>query len=82
MEETTEIIQLPAIYRDGEVVAIRPEWKDLEYAKLQILASGAGGKLGYVKVRATYSSLETRHCSHYKCYRPAQPNSDECGDHG
>lgn len=82
MEEKTEIMQLPAVYLRGEVVACEPEWKNLDFPKLQVLANALGGKLGYVKVRAVYEPVDSHLCSHYQCYRPAQTNSDECGDHG
>jgi hypothetical protein len=82
MEENTEITQLPAVYRNGEVVIMSLDWKNLDFAKLQELARGAGGTVGYKKVRATYTDIEHDLCSHYDCYHYSLPGTSDCGIHG
>lgn len=83
MEDNTEIVQLPALFRNGEIVALRLEWKDLDNQKLRLLAMGVGGTLGYVKMRATYTPLEVEMCNHFDCNALASaPGTYDCGRHG
>lgn len=81
MEEKTEIVQMPAIYRNGECVAILVDWHTMDANKLNAIAKSLHGTLGYRKMRATYSDLEVELCNHYECHNPAVKGTFECERH-
>jgi hypothetical protein len=79
---STEIIQLPAIMANGVVTVLSHEMKKLDSKQLRSIAAVMGGKVVFVKVRASYEVEEkTPLCNHYNCYRPVKELNTECGDH-
>lgn len=75
----TDIVQLPAIIKSGSVKILSPELLKLDEADLKKMAMVMGGELIYMKVRATYTDLETPLCGYKDCDRPT--NSLWCSDH-
>lgn len=78
-QEVTRITQLPAIVRSGSVELINAELLKLDEKLLKEMATAMGGQLIYMKLRATYTELESSLCSYDNCYRHA--HTLWCEDH-
>ena len=79
----TEIIQLPAIVRNGEVVMMTLDMKNkIDTEKLRQIAKTLGGELVWPKVRATYTMPEVKLCNRFNCVSLPLPDKDDCGRHG
>lgn len=79
MSEKSEIVQIPAVYKDGKEILWMPEWKSLRYDEIRDIAKGIGGVVGYKKVRATYTEIDQTLCTHYNCTAIAKPGTYDCG---
>jgi hypothetical protein len=71
--EITNIVQLPAIVKSGNIKVMDPDLLKLDESDLKKMAMVMGGELVYMKVRATYTQLEknTQFCAFKDCYRLA-----------
>lgn len=78
-KEVTNIVQLPAIVKAGSVELLSPDLLRLDEEDLRKMAMVMGGELVYMKLRATYTELETPLCNYDNCYRPAK--TLWCEDH-
>ncbi len=79
-DRVEEIVQLPAIVSAGKVELLKPEMQKLDKDQLKQIAVAFGGQLVYMKVRATYTELETALCNYDNCYRPVEA-ALWCDDH-
>lgn len=64
----TEIVQIPAIIKSGQIVICHPGFKNLSNEELQKLANTMGGQVAWIKYRATYSIPEQILCTHKECF--------------
>ena len=80
-QEQTELVEIPVIIVNQEVQLISPEFKILSQSILKDMAVAMGGVVGYLKVRAHYSRLETQHCTSEGCWRPAMVDEHRCDSH-
>lgn len=80
--ELTELVELPVIISNGQVMLIPPDLKQAPTHTLQDLAVGMDGIVGYIKVRAYYTAMETSHCTHKGCWRPVTNGQLKCDSHG
>lgn len=80
-EAPTQIIELPVIVVNDTVQILEPEMIALTETTLKDLALSMGGQYLYLKVRATFTPVENQLCTHKSCYRPAKPETLNCGDH-
>lgn len=78
----SEIVQLPAISKAGMVELLNPDLLKLDEPTLKSVAAAMSGELIYLKMRATYSKLETDLCIAKGCFRPSDKasGSDWCSD--
>jgi hypothetical protein len=79
-KEITSIVQLPAIAKSGVIEVCSADLLKAEPSLLKSLAMAMGGELVFLKLRATYSELETPLCSYNECYRPVD-KTIWCEDH-
>lgn len=77
----TEIVQFPAIVKNNTVLISGPSIAGLSRQELIGMASLMGGNVAYIKMRATYTTLETSLCGGYECYRPVEKGSLKCSSH-
>lgn len=80
MEEYTDIVQVPSIYVKGAPLQPISDYSKLPLSTLREIAEVMNGEVRYLKLRATYSLVETDLCSYRDCYRPAHKNG-RCDDH-
>ena len=78
------IVEMPAILsKDGkEILHQFPEMISLSMVNLEALANALDGKIGWLKMRAVYSELETPLCATRNCTRPTKNTNRKCADHG
>lgn len=86
--ELTEITELPGVLRDGVIQPLPVELFKLSQLELMAVAEAMGGILAYVKVRSTFTKVETLMCSTKGCFDPVgekYPGSDlkscKCATH-
>lgn len=77
--EVQSIGELPAIVCNGAIKILDPDLLKLDDAKLREIAMVMGGEVVYMKLRCTYTELETPLCGFRGCYRPA--HDIWCTDH-
>lgn len=82
-EEYTDIVQIPAIFVDGKALTPLSQYTQLDTPTLRDIADVMGGEVRYLKLRATYTFVETNLCGHRDCFRPVGSNTNgRCSDHG
>lgn len=79
--EPTDIVEIPVIVVDGSVKLIAPQMQKLNEASLKDIATAMNGSFIYLKVRATFTQLESQLCAHRGCWRKADTDSLTCEDH-
>jgi hypothetical protein len=79
-KEITNIVQLPAIGKAGVIELLSADLLKLDESDLKKMAMVMGGELLYMKLRATYTELETPLCNFDNCYRPVDKTL-WCEDH-
>lgn len=79
MEEYSDIVQVPVVYVNGDVLRPLDQYSKLDMPTLRDIADVMGGEVRHLKLRATYSLVETNLCGHRDCYRPAK--NGRCSDH-
>jgi hypothetical protein len=79
----TKLVQVPVIYRDGDIIVDKSEFYDKPDKDLQIIAKALKGEVRYVWKRVMYTELVERLCTHYNCSRPVSTGDGKynCGDH-
>lgn len=77
----TELVQLPAIERGGQIIMQGAELAKLSDSEIHTMANMFKGQVVYTKKRAIYVDTETLHCNHYDCWRPVVNGSLKCSDH-
>lgn len=79
-KDITNIVQLPAIAKSGAVEICSPDLLKLDESDLRKIAMVMGGELVYMKLRATYTEIETPLCNFNNCFRPVDKTL-WCEDH-
>lgn len=78
----TELVELPVILdKDGKAQLLTPEMKELDDKTLNQIAKMMGGKVGYAKLRASYSNPESALCLKRNCWSLARFADHMCADH-
>lgn len=81
-EGLTEIVEIPAVAVDGQIVLQDPALAKLDYAALKVVAKAMDGEVIYVKMRLIYEKLEVELCGFPSCHRPVgSPGSLWCSSH-
>ena len=81
MDSMQEIVQFPAIRKNGENVLSNADMLHMTDSELQQLAKMLQGVVVYRKIRATYTETEQTFCVHYGCYALGINGTDDCGRH-
>jgi len=83
IDEYTDIVQIPAIFVNGKALTPLSQYTQLDTPTLRDIADVMGGEVRYLKLRATYTFVETDLCSRRDCFRPVGKNSKDgrCSDH-
>lgn len=77
-----DIIQLPVVMKDGQIVLSGPELTRMSYALLTQAAQLLEGTLVWFKYRAVYQPVEDiPFCVHKDCWRPSVETTLRCADH-
>lgn len=78
----TELVELPVILdKDGKAQLLTPEMKELDEKTLNQVAKMMGGRVGYAKLRASYSNPEVELCLKKGCTSIARFADHMCADH-
>lgn len=80
-DKMTDIVNFPAIVRDGEIIVMNTDLLRLNESQRLAMAKLVKGKLVYKKLRAMYTVPEQTFCDHYDCFKLANPGTDDCGGH-
>lgn len=66
----TDIVQIPVIRVEGELLKPISDYSKLDYPGLRAVADFYKGTVEYLKVRAEVSPIETELCNRKDCYNP------------
>lgn len=83
--DVTDIVQVPVILKNGSILAFRPEFTTLTTSELREIAVVLEGKIGYIKLRVSYSEPEVTICTVKDCWKIIETLSNNemsrCDEH-
>lgn len=78
VESFSDIVQIPVIRVDGELLTPISEYSKLDYPALRAIADTFKGSIEYLKLRAEYAPItDADLCNQKDCFRPRS----RCSDH-
>jgi len=79
----SQIVQMPAVLKQGIVKMLEPDMLKLDETALKNVAHVLGGKLIYLKMRATYTAPEVMFCIANECWALVEKGTNYCdrGEH-